>query len=178
MPDVMTCSSCFLSSQRVRVCFLSLKVPVATLQRRKIEDSPCSRACRLSRIIERRSRIARFVQNSRVFRSLMTTMMTQRSGKRRIAFPTATAFPTDVAARTTFFSRTGRQRNGRASLSISRTNTPSYRMLQLLVPCGLAISFGRFVRLSCTFSTAFRSDVCASGGGKTRITSENKKESC
>jgi hypothetical protein len=51
-------------------------------------------------------------------------------------------------------------------------------MLQLLVPCGLAISFGRFVRLWCTFSTDFRSDVCASGGGKTRITSENKKESC
>ena len=86
--------------------------------------------------------------------------------------------PTVPAGKKIFFSRTGRKRNGRASLSISRTNTPSYRMLQLLVPCGLAISFGRFVRLSCTFSTDFRSDVCAVGGGKTRITSENKKESC
>ena len=178
MPDVMTCSLCFLSSRPARVCFGWLKAPVATLQRRKIEDSPCSRACRLSRIIERRSRIARFVQNSRVFRSLMTTMMNQRFGKRRIVFPTDIESPTVLAGKKIFSSRTGRQRNGRASLSISRTNTPSYRMLQLLVPCGLAISFGRFARLSCTFSTDFRSDVCASGGGKTRITSENKKEFC
>jgi len=176
--DVTTCSSCFLSSRPARVCFLSLKIPVATLQRRKIEDSPCSRAWRLSRIIEQHSRIARFVRNSRVFHSLMKFFPSQRFGKRRIVFLTATAFLTDVATTTTFFSRTGRRRNGRASSSALRTSTPIYRMLQPLVPCGHAISFGRFARLSCTFSMVFRSDVYASGGGQTRITSENKKEFC
>ena len=77
VPDVMTCSLCFLSSQRARVCFFVVENTGSnTSKKRRIEDSPRSRACRLSRIIERRSRIARFLQNSRVFRSLMTTMMT------------------------------------------------------------------------------------------------------
>ena len=150
----------------------------SSVKKRRIEDSP--RVVLLSsRGLSNDVHIARFLREIRSSRSLMTTMMTTIR-KKTDCFSNGHQVPHGSCGEEDFLLSNGtRKRNGRASLSISRTNTPSYQIAaaRSLWPCNF---FRAFVLGSLVYvldGLPLRR-LRSAGGKKTRIRPREQKESC